>query len=139
MRAALAVVLVCALASCTVSPVGTGTVVALDDAEWRAHYHELDVRASLFFCGVRLPGRNCELEPELLPLDSLRSLVVFEETTFGKTCYHSPDSYLITIPAGLWTSGCVPHELGHAWLHRIGHPCASVFEHEPTTAEECSR
>lgn len=143
MKTALLAVLV--LASCKVSVVGTGTVVELSDSDWQRWYHELDVRSSFFFCGVRRPGRNCGLEPELLPLASLRSFIIFEEVPSAATCYHRPGKRsLITVPADKWESGCVPHELAHAWLHRIGHPCAEVFEHyhdddSPVTALECSR
>jgi hypothetical protein len=45
------------------------------------------------------------------------------------TCYfRRPAS--IYIGHDKWSSGCVPHEIGHAVLYTIGHPCWREFEHE---------
>ena len=47
----------------------------------------------------------------------------------NSTCYfREPAS--IYVGHDKWQSGCVPHEIGHAVLFTIGHPCWGEFEHE---------
>ena len=50
-------------------------------------------------------------------------------STQNSTCYfRKPKS--IYIGHDKWQSGCVAHEIGHAVLFTLGHPCWGEFEHE---------
>ena len=63
--------------------------------------------------------------------ETIQNTFIFYEfqATPGSTCYFDkPNS--IQIGNDKWQSGCVPHEIGHAVLYLIGHPCHGEFEHE---------
>lgn len=131
--------LVALLVGCNLGPTIPRARVEVDPERLAAYYHDTEVRANLYFCGERVPGRACPAMPELPALEDLMAVVHFEEVAWGPTCYHKPKSHTIEVPADKWQSGCVPHELGHAALHYIDHPCASIFEHPPNqlAPEKC--
>lgn len=119
------------LVGCNLGPTVPRVRVELEPDRLAFYYLEFEKRANLWFCGERVPGRACPSMPEIPSLEELEPTIYFEEVAWGETCYFKPKTGRIEIPADKWESGCVPHELGHAALHYIDHPCASIFEHPP--------
>ena len=53
------------------------------------------------------------------------------------TCTFNNNTFEIRVGDDKWDSGCVPHELGHAVLWVLGHPCWDNFEHPNQTPTRC--
>lgn len=93
-------------------------------AEAKAEYwRQFERRVGVWFKGN---------PPPLPSADEVFARVHFVEVphAYLSTCTFSPGSFQIRIGDDKWQSGCVAHEIGHAALRMIGHPCSSIFEHQ---------
>ena len=126
-------------------------VVYLTDEEWTFAVNQAVIRSNAWFCSdpaKRRPGRQCNEMPEDYPgIDALKLRVhrIIEEAPWGQTCTcghgGGPDGKsTIRIPSDKWKTGCFYHELQHAALHHIRHPCASEIEHSANyQSSSCKR
>lgn len=90
----------------------------------------------------RVPGwfENGGVAPPQLPsADAVYSKVKFIEVPheFLETCTFNGNTLEIRIGDDKWNSGCVPHELGHAVLWLLHHPCWDDFEHPNEDPKHC--
>lgn len=112
------------------TPGGPTEEVTVTDEAFAGHWAQLERRSPLWFTSIGVPV------PALPPASEVRARVHFVEleSSPDTTCYFDPRGWTIKVGADRWASGCVPHELGHAALHLINHPCASYFEHPADTS-----
>lgn len=117
------------LTLCCNGPSAPERVVAIPEAEFAAYWGSLERRADIWF------GYDIELLPGVEVLAAVTVVEVPHE--YIETCAFDSRRRKIRIGDDKWESGCVPHELGHAALFLMGHPCWDGFEHPGETPEKC--
>lgn len=104
------------------------TEVHLSEEQRKDHWRQLEVRSPIWFRRFGLPV------PVLPPAEEVWQRIRIVEFAAvqndGTSCYFDPDTWTIKIGSDKWASGCVAHELGHAALRGINHPCKSTYEHD---------
>ena len=107
--------------------------VQLSDADASLYWREVQRRVPTWFetGGVEAPA--------LPSSQSVYSRVRFVEIPheFLETCTFNSKTLEIQIGDDKWNSGCVPHELGHAVLWLLRHPCWGDFEHPNEDPRRC--
>ena len=99
--------------------------VEISNEAYTEYYRQFQSRFLFWETSWRLPIYEI---PAVNGLFSQYNFYEFQPTS-NSTCYfREPKS--IYIGNDKWESGCVPHEIGHAVLYTIGHPCWREFEHE---------
>ena len=124
-------IIVSCLAACSSSCDSRKTEqVEISKDQFNEWYRDFQIRFLLWERQWQIPHYET---PFVGPYDKLH---FFEfRSTETSTCYFKePD--IIQIGDDKWQSGCVPHEIGHAVLYLIGHPCWGEFEHE-AEKEKC--
>lgn len=100
--------------------------VEVTNEQFHAHFIEFQSRYLVWQTSWGLPSSYT------LPDEGSvyrRNRIVEFRSTEDTTCYFTtPD--LIQIGDDKWESGCVAHEIGHAALYMINHPCWGEFEHD---------
>ena len=114
-------------------PTATSRDVQLSAAQQNLYWNEVQRRVPAWFQqgGVEAP--------RLPSAESVYSAVQFVEVPneMMSTCTFNKNTLEIRIGDDKWHSGCVPHELGHAVLSMIDHPCWNNFEHPNEVASRC--
>ncbi len=108
------------------------TEVQLSQEQRDDYWSQLSRRLPAWFREVQV------VAPAAIPgPDEVYSRVHIVEfaATPGSTCYFDPPSR-IKIGNDKWHSDCVAHELGHATLYLVAHPCWGEFEHV-SEVEKC--
>jgi len=107
--------------------------VEITDADAALYWREVQRRVPAWFQGGGVAP------PHLPPAEAVYSRVKFIEVPqeLLETCTFDGDTLEIRIGDDKWDSGCVPHELGHAALWVLKHPCWSRFEHPNEHPNRC--
>lgn len=114
-------------------PTGPTRNVEISAADEALYWREVQRRVPAWF-------RNGGLEAPSLPsAEAVYSSVTFIEVPheFLATCTFNGNNLEIRIGDDKWDSGCVPHELGHAALKLLAHPCWNNFEHPNEDPNRC--
>ena len=99
--------------------------IVLSEAEFGVHWQQLERRWPAWFKAI---GHAIPTMPAMGDVHrAVRFLEVPHE--FLETCTFSRARQEIRIGDDKWKSGCVAHEIGHASLALIGHPCWDDWEH----------
>lgn len=106
--------------------------IVLSEAEFGVHWQQLERRWPAWFKSI---GHAIPTMPAMGDVhQAVRFLEVSRE--FLETCTFFRKSREIHIGDDKWQSGCVAHEIGHASLALIGHPCWDDWEH-PNFSGSC--
>lgn len=120
--------------ACTaVGPSTPAHRVEISAADAALYWREVERRVPAWF---RSGGAT---PPRLPSAEAVYSRVKFIEVPHEllETCTFNGDTLEIRIGDDKWDSGCVPHELGHAALWVVQHPCWSRFEHPNEHPQRC--
>ena len=126
--------IVASFAACAaLAPTPPTRTVEISVADEAHYWREVQRRVPAWF---RSGGVEA---PNLPSAEAVYSIVTFIEVPheFLATCSFNGNNLEIRIGDDKWDSGCVPHELGHAALRLLEHPCWKEFEHPYEDPNRC--
>jgi hypothetical protein len=115
------------------SPTSADRHVEISPADAALFWNEVQRRVPAWF-------QSGGIAPPRLPsAETVYAKVRFLEVPHEllETCTFDDDTLEIRIGDDKWDSGCVPHELGHAALWLVHHPCWNNFEHPNEHPSRC--
>lgn len=104
--------------------------VEVSDVAFAEYYRQFQGRFLLWQASMGIP------KFEIPRIGGIQSIHFYEfQSTPNFTCYFRKPADIL-VGNDKWQSGCVAHELMHAILYQIGHPCWGEAEH-PDEKQKC--
>lgn len=131
MRTLAAILLACIMQGCLASPSAIETPYEMSDETRAEFWRQAEHRVYVWF-----QGNPPELPPSGDVWAATRWVLVPPGSLDPPTCDFSPGSFRVRVQTDV-VGGCEAHELLHAALRMVEHPCSSIVEHEVPAPARC--